>query len=133
MKNEKSLFQFTNPYLIKSFFEENVDFNDELETEMELVTETKVNRTSEKTALVTLLFKNAGDNLPFNVEIIMSSEFEWQDENMGEEILENLLVINAPALILSYIRPLIATLTSVSRFPTWHIPFINMKNNTLKE
>ena len=133
MKNEKSLFQFTNPYLIKSFFEENADFHDELETEMELVTETKVNRTSEKTALVTLVFKNAGDNLPFNVEVIMSSEFEWEDENTSEEMLERLLVINAPALILSYIRPLVATLTSTSRFPTWHIPFINMKNNTVAE
>jgi len=133
MKNEKSLFQFTNPYLIKSFFEENVDFNDELETEMELVTETKVNRTSENTALVTLLFKNAGDNLPFDVEVIMSSEFKWEDENMSEEMLERLLVINAPALILSYIRPLVAILTSTSKFSTWHIPFINMKNNTVKE
>lgn len=127
MKNEKSLFQFTNPYLVRIIFEETVNFDGDTDEDMTLITETDIKITGEQSALVTLLFRNDGNNLPFKVEIVMRSEFTWKDLKIGDEMLKKLLSVNAPALILSYIRPLVAMLTSNSRFPALNIPFIDMR------
>ena len=39
----------------------------------------------------------------------------------------NALEINAPSLLISYIRPLVALVTGSSKYPAWNIPFLDMR------
>ena len=53
----------------------------------------------------------------------MSSDFEWED--MDESMIDTMLHINAPALLLGYMRPIVATITNSSKYPVYNLPFIN--------
>ena len=48
-----------------------------------------------------------------------------------DEQIDNLLRKNAPALLLSYARPLIASITNASKFPTYNIPFLDFSAETV--
>ena len=61
----------------------------------------------------------------FVAEITMQSIFSWSEE-MDQKEVEFLLEKNAPALLLSYARPIIASITASSPLATFNIPFINM-------
>ncbi len=60
---------------------------------------------------------------PFYVRITMSSEFRWIDSS--EEQIEGYLNVNAPALLLSYMRPIVANITNSSKYEVLNLPFIN--------
>lgn len=47
--------------------------------------------------------------------------FIAEGETVGE-----CLNVNAPALLLSYMRPIVANITSSSIFPAYHLPFVNL-------
>ena len=59
----------------------------------------------------------------------MQSMFTWPLE-MAQEQVEALLTKNAPAMLLSYIRPIVAQLTGASPLQAFHIPFVNMNELT---
>lgn len=50
------------------------------------------------------------------------SAFRWDNEVENEDLL---LKQNAPALLFSYIRPIIATITASSKYPAYDLPFVN--------
>ena len=55
----------------------------------------------------------------------MASDFKWED--LDEKTVDSMLNLNAPALLLSYMRPIVANITNSSKFPTYNLPFINFK------
>ncbi len=64
------------------------------------------------------------DKYPFVACIEMLAKFTW-DESLKESTIDKLLKINAPAHLLSYARPIISLLTSMTPFPAYNIPFMN--------
>ena len=62
---------------------------------------------------------------PFFLTIAEGANFRWDKESYSEEQQKKLLTQNAPALLLSYIRPLVASVTAASPYPTYHLPFID--------
>lgn len=79
----------------------------------------------EKKAVVSLelkLFKKNVKDFPIWAKVKNQAEFEWDiDDKMAETLLETA----APAHLLSYIRPLISQLTTMSDLPALIIPLIN--------
>ena len=79
----------------------------------------------EKKAVVSLelkLFKKNVKDVPIWAKVKNQAEFEWDiDDKMAETLLETA----APAHLLSYIRPLISQLTTMSDLPALIIPLIN--------
>ena len=63
------------------------------------------------------------------LEIKLASEFSWQD--LAENKIDVLLRQNAPALLLSYARPIISSITSASKFPTYNIPFLDFSSEVV--
>lgn len=126
---KQSSFQFINPYLVEMSFETNSDFEFENgEVEMQNAFNIQVNRSeSENRANVQLTLNSNLDNpdAPFKIHIVVASDFKWED--MKEDVLENMLNYNAPALLLSYMRPIVANITNASNFPAYNLPFINFK------
>lgn len=48
-------------------------------------------------------------------------------EEMDKKIIESMLRMNAPALLLGYMRPIVANITNSSNFPVYNLPFLNVK------
>ena len=61
----------------------------------------------------------------------MSGEFKWS-ENVDEKTLDILLNSNAPAILLSYIRPYISTITSGAGYPALILPLIDFTKDDIK-
>ena len=59
----------------------------------------------------------------------MVSGFTWND--LDDEMVDTLLRQNAPALLLSYARPIIASITNASKFPTYNIPFFDFSEESV--
>lgn len=124
----ESKFQFSNPSLVNLSFSINEDFKDEEEVKIKMNIETKTDRepgSSEATVKLSISIGEESDKSPFYVYAEEIARFRWEADAYSEEGVQRLLAQNAPSLLLSYIRPIIASVTSASPFNGYHIPFIN--------
>lgn len=123
-----SQFQFSNPVLLNVEFSINPKFKsvENREININVSCNVKVNRNEEKpTAVVELevmIGSKEDENVPFWIKATEAAEFKWQQD---VERPERLLNQNAPAMLLSYLRPTIAMITSASPFNGYNLPFIN--------
>lgn len=123
----ESNFQFKDPVLEQINFNVNPDFHtDNTNVEMKNTFKMQVIKSKDENAAVVKLeiYINIDkEDTPFRVQAIVSSKFTW--EGLDSDVADKMLHTNAPALLLSYARPIIANLTSSSPFPTYHLPFMN--------
>ena len=129
MKN--SSFQFKNPALYRLAFSLNEDFDASGPIKMPIQTEVTVTRSENSNnaeVKLELSIRSEENAIPFNVSAIMGAFFEW-DDGLKPELIPSLLNKNAPALLLSYLRPLIAQITNSSPYPAYNIPFINFNSS----
>lgn len=123
----QSDFQFTDPSLINIRFLENEDFIKEKGEDIEITTKIDIKNKllSDHEAIVSVLIKIGFEkNSPFNLECEVAANFRWNQE-IKEENVEFFLNQNAPALLVSYARPIISMITNSSHFPVYNLPFIN--------
>lgn len=126
---KESDFQFKNPILEQLVFDINPDFtSNETNVEMENVFGVHINKDIQaESAIVKLeIFINSEkEDTPFKIQAVVSSMFVWN--NLSEDEVDRMLNTNAPALLLSYARPIISSITNFSPFPTYNLPFMNFK------
>lgn len=124
----ESSFQFTNPSMVSMVFEENTGFKIKKGQEIEIQTELNIENTklSEDEAIVEIKIKlgKKGEGAPFFLETVFMASFKWE-RNMEANRVEVLLSQNAPALLLSYARPIVSMITNASHYPAYNIPFVN--------
>lgn len=136
-KSNESKFRIKMPKLKKLEYE----FNNEYEkpddsVKLKIQTETKILKKN-NSAIVSLKLqvfdkhKYELNEAPFYVYIIMFSEFEW-DDDFDEKTVSSLLESNAPAVLLSYMRPFISSLTIGSGYSPLIIPLLNFKENKVE-
>lgn len=125
----ESAFQFTNPALVGLEFGLNDKF--ELNEDKEINTKVNMSVSVEKIdgtneACVSLKVEIGGKeaDAPFFITATEVAKFKW-DDSLKAEMVDSLLNQNAPSLLLSYVRPIIAQITSASPFEAYNIPFIN--------
>lgn len=129
----ESKFRFKNPELVSLSFILNDDFDKDSFEGMQITSKTSIKRSeTEKSAYVTLKLDINGDNVPFEISISMSSSFSWSEE-LDKETVGNMLEVNAPSLLLSYIRPIITNVTASSRYSAFYLPFMDMSGNKAVE
>ncbi|RHW48712.1 protein-export chaperone SecB [Lactobacillus bombicola] len=139
----KSVFQFTNPELIRSVFIANENYHAEKGKEFKMNVEPNAEEPEdindkERCARVTLSVNNFDltsksiddvlDGKPYMVFITMGATFKWNKNDIKSKDEKNFLKVNAASLLLGYIRPLLAELTGMSKFNTQCIPFIDFSN-----
>ncbi len=125
MEVSKSHFQFKNPELEILEFEINELFkNDDFDSFDKFEASLDIAR-KEDWAKVSLciVIGDKNENYPFHMRIVMSDEFRWFE--CSKEQVEGYLNVNAPSLLLSYMRPIIASVTNSSRHSPLNLPFIN--------
>ena len=127
---KQSGFQFTNPIISKINYEFHPNFIWDKEKGLSIANafKTQIGRNqTENSAYVelTILLGNTDQQKsPFYIEMIIGASFKW-DNAYTEKTINDLLSINAPALLLSYARPMVATITNMSPYPSYRIPFYN--------
>lgn len=129
-----SKFKFSNPILESCSFCINSEFIRKVSTkeseikELRIPLQTITGKGKVKDNKCIVFVKvDIGDetgDYPFHLAVRMSAKFFWKDSFSKKEI-QGLLKINAPALLLSYIRPIVVGLTAASPFPPYQIPFMN--------
>lgn len=122
-----SNFQFLSPYLVELSFIVNPDYDKEnTSIEIQNSFSVQIDRSeSENLARVELILESNMENYdaPFRVKARVASDFKWED--LDDEAVEAMLNLNAPALLLGYMRPIVANVTNSSCFPAYNLPFIN--------
>lgn len=125
----ESKFQFSDPILEKVKFEVCEDFDADNFEGISIECNTNVIVVKEQDAKVSLNVNigNGNKNQPFDISIVMSADFNW-DNTINEENAKKLLKVNGSAVLLSYIRPIVSSLTGSSRYPSFNIPFVDFTN-----
>lgn len=134
----KSKFQFSNPRIIKNVFVVNEEIlpydSKEYAVGMEGTTEIKRKQDQNIAAVIFTVIVNKDENhmkdnkLPFYACMTATAEFAW-DDCIEESQLEQFLRINAPSLLVSYIRAQMAYNTAQAGFPAFHMPFIDFSKD----
>lgn len=126
---KKSDFKFSNPILLKTEFLLNKKFENDEKIVIGNSFNVSIKRDeNDNKAIVELTIKigkkELKQSIPFYIELVIGSAFTWNDV-FDENTLQILLSQNAPALLLSYARPIIHSLTSMTPFPAYNVPFYN--------
>ncbi len=124
---QKSSFQFSNPHI------ERIDFrineatlnSNGLPINMEVKSEIDSESNESVTKLNIIVGELDDNDLLLNAMYfngVISANFKW-DENIKDP--EKMLRVNGGAVLLSYFRPIIATLTMQAGVRPLNLPFVN--------
>ena len=125
-----SSFQFSNPSILNLTYKINDGFTkkEEDNINLEIHSEISVGPGPEENSSIVVLKLTIGtddNSAPFYIYAEEGAAFRWEADKVDDNLSEKLLRQNAPALLLSYLRPTIAMITAASPFPTYNIPFMN--------
>ena len=127
-----SQFQFSNPILIDSIFKINEEYEGEDINygDIPVSFNIEVMKHEKKAEAVVELKVEVGEEsskYPFYVLATEGAHFRWNsDEIQNPNVF---LEQNAPALLLSYLRPIISNLTASSIYDAYNLPFINFSKD----
>lgn len=134
---KESSFHFSKPSLLSLIFNVNEDISTENNSQVSMSNTFNVRiakNQDNKNAYVALEItididkdNSSKDALsPFSLYAKMGALYSW-DDDLDETSIDSLLSINAPSLLLSYARPIIASTVGSSFIPPYNLPFINFK------
>jgi len=137
INDSKSIFSFSDPVLKESHFVANKDYNPDSKEEnrplslLGATTNPKKEENGYTSAISSLTVTNLDKNgkfdkqiYPYLIVVTFATSFKWPN-NVDQSDVDTFLKLNAPSLILSYMRPYISNLTGASEFDKFDIPFID--------
>lgn len=138
-KDNESRFQFQPPALTEAIFLVNGNYKGNLANVGSTPLMINVQATDKKndadgysTALVaeSVMTSKAipqpqDENFSYYLRVTMASQFKWKTDSISGPNIDQFLAINAPSLILGYIRQVVVNLTESAEIKTQHIPFID--------
>lgn len=130
----KSNFQFNNPILENITFTINKDFDVKEMIDLPVSINSNVtvydleeNATEAKANVAVKITIGVLDRTsPFWVEAVESADFKWTISEYTDKEVVGLLNRNAVALLISYVRPIIANITGASKYPAYNLPYIDL-------
>lgn len=129
-----SAFQFTNPELVSIQFSVNKSYKPEDDSIIKLNIRTEVTEIQDMPdgeeqnakVSVTVTIGEEKGKTPLFVKATEEAAFKWKKGDFNEEEAHKMLSQNGAALLISYIRPVIASVTAASRLPAYNLPFIDV-------
>jgi len=131
---KQSIFQMKGtPKILKIDFEVNNSFDfkkiKSLKIDLDLSHITKINKEGNSALVeVDIVIFPKEKKSPFTCKTKAVAQFVW-GEGTPQEMVEKLLKTNAPALILSFVRPIISQITTYSGQPPFIIPLLDLSNS----
>lgn len=130
-ENKVNESKFKNPVLEMLQFVINQDFDEEKFDGIAIEGTTQIAKLKGENAAFVELSLEIGEKsslTSFWINITMKAEFKWE-KNIESSLADKLLKSNAPSLLLSYMRPIIANVTGNSAYPAFNIPYMDMAGN----
>lgn len=133
---QESNFQLVGkPVINKIVYETNKEFDFTGEFSLDVKNDIKIVSSNENTqeAIVVFqigIFTNKDFNdVPFKISVEIEGYFKWDDElQKNQVLLESMLKQNAPAILYSYVRPIITLITVEANMPPLVIPLMNFQD-----
>lgn len=127
----QSSFRYRKPILKELNYKIKDDFSNDDNAEVSFESNIEVERNENKPiAKVTLSCTIDNDTFPFSIFISMATMVKWENTiDNNSDMVKVILEKSVPALLLSYIRPLVSQITSHSPYRAFDIPFINFLND----
>jgi preprotein translocase subunit SecB len=133
---QESVFQLVGKPRIKKFdFELNEEYKLDGEIKLDMNNNIQINKGVDENAQQARVTLSIGifesikiDEVPFKIMVDIEGRFKWNktlEEN--EEMLELMLKQNAPAILYSYVRPIITIITVEANLPPLVIPLMNFQ------
>ena len=124
---EKSAFQFSDPQMVSLEFSANNGFVMDEFKGFDInsrISNAIVEENKEAFVRLDLTIGKRGTAAPFVCKIGMMARFAVEQEVSPDEF-QKFLDINAPALLMSYTRPIVSFVASQAGFASFNIPFMN--------
>lgn len=125
-KLTQSRFKFKNPIIENVHFQKNLKFNQDEEV-VDFLPNAEMNveivEGDKATAKLSFSIGQESKNPYFFFSAIASAEFKWED--MTTEEAKKQLHVSGAAVLISYIRPLLSSLTVQSGLPPYQLPFVD--------
>lgn len=135
---KEAIFQLIGkPKINKFLYETNKNFEfSEAELPIEVNNDIQVMRGSDDHKQEAVVILNIGiftmkdfESVPFKINAEIEGYFKWDEElENNNPILESMLKENAPAILYSYVRPIITLITVEANMPPLIIPLLNFKD-----
>ena len=132
MKN--SSFQLMGkPRIISFFYETNRKFKFSESLPLAVTNNIRVVKSNDESVRNAVVIAKIGiftepnlEQVPFQIRVEIEGCFKWDDELQNNNaLLETMLKQNAPAILFSYVRPLITLITVEANMPPLVIPLMN--------
>lgn len=124
---KESFFKFSDPYLVSLEYVDNPNFNPDEFDDIKINFNNKIGKGDENQKASVAVIAEIGDKIkcPFYIRVEMCAVFYWNNCE-DKQLIKTLLEKNATSLLIGYIRPIISSITSSSRFPTFNLPFVDL-------
>ena len=124
---KESFFRFKRPMVKDISYQISEEYKPNQKSKIDIIISTNFARKAEeRIAIVGLqveLGKGDSENPPFVLSLTIVADFQWEEDHKEDKV-DTLLRQNAPALLLSYARPVISNITANSIMP-YDIPFMD--------
>lgn len=135
MNAQGKYLQFEDPTVLKFDFEVNDDFDFEnatdssdINTIVEMPNTTEIDFNDDIPVYLTVFLNNDDDNAPYQITARIMTLFQVSDQLSDGEALQ-LLQNEGASILLSYLRPMVAMMTTASGFPAMTLPMLDFSDN----
>lgn len=124
-------FQIQGQRLINSIFKVNKEFKKSSNINLDYKTDVvikkdEVNNRGIVTLNLILFDENFSNEAPFYLFLEIEGLFNWENDL---DNVDEYLQVNAPAILLSYLRSITIQVTTMAGFPPLNIPLINFSKS----
>lgn len=116
-------FRFENPRLISIEF--NLNKEARPDKTYSIPQNISIKKAKEAKSAFVQMEYSCGDKgeCPFFIKAVMEAKFLWED--IDDDKIDAFLDVNAPSLLISYLRPIVSSVTSYAGITPLAIPFMN--------
>ncbi len=134
---QESFFQLVGkPRISKFDFQLNKEYKFDGEVKLDMNNNIQITKGVDENAQqaivalsLTVFESRENDEVPFKIKAVIEGHFRWTDELEKDEVaLDSMLKQNAPAILYSYIRPIITLITVEANMPPLVVPLMNFQN-----
>jgi len=129
---ESSFYLIGKPKITKILFEINKNFVFCDEVPLKVSNNVQIMKNTDAQKMESIVVLSFGvfasetlSDVPFKIDMEIEGHFSWDEKLSQSTQLEDMLKQNAPAILYSYIRPIITLITVEANMPPLVIPLMN--------
>lgn len=135
MNTQGKYLQFEDPTVLQFDFQVNEDYDFEastgdsnINTVVEMPSAREIDFSDDIPVYLTVFLNDEDDNASYQITTRIMTLFQVSDQLSEDEALQ-LLQNEGASILLSYLRPMVAMMTSASGFPAMTLPMLDFSDN----